>query len=185
MRRLPLSALGISCLLAIFSTGASASKVKTSDFPLRVHVFSTNFDRFYSHRELEQVNGEGRANLYENGQPQAFDFTYECSAHVMHSPGGETYMARWKKPGRDLQLILPVMGGKPGDMNTCDLKVILKPESAYTSHNGAIGEEPAAAFKKWMDDHQYDPEHGKDQAINPPKPAAPQPAVAQAGKAAQ
>jgi hypothetical protein len=51
--------------------------------------------------------------------------------------------------------------GKPGAVDGCELKVLMK-ETAYTRHNGLLGEEPAAQFKEWMVKHDYDPEHGKD-----------------------
>ena len=76
----------------------------------------------------------------------------------MNSVGYETYFARWKKPGKSLEVLLPVMG-KPGAAETCELKVEMK-NVAYYRHNGAIEEEPEAAFKDWMDKHQYDPEKG-------------------------
>jgi len=161
----------------LLSTTANAGIPNPADYPLRVHIFQFNS---YSHyyrggaylSSLDAVDGEGRANLYEGSQPHAFDFSYSCSRRLMASPGFETYLARWKKPGRELEILLPVLGGKPGEMNGCDLKVNLKPDSAYFRHNGLTGEEPAADFKKWMDAHQYDPEHGKNTPVN--LPAAPQ-----------
>jgi hypothetical protein len=74
----------------------------------------------------------------------------------MNSIGYETYPARWKKPGKELQILLPADGG------ACDLKVDVKPDVAYRRHNGSLIEEPAAKFKEWMVKHQYDPEHGMD-----------------------
>jgi hypothetical protein len=64
-------------------------------------------------------------------------------------------------------------------MNECDLAVTLKEDTAYVKHNGLMDEEPAAKFKDWMVRHQYDPEHGLNQPVNPPaEPAQPaQPAT--------
>jgi len=73
----------------------------------------------------------------------------------MNSVGYETYMARWKKPGQTLELLLPAMG------DVCELRVDLK-EDAYYRHDKHVREEPAAKFKAWMVAHQYDPEHGKN-----------------------
>ena len=130
------------------------------------------------------MDGEGRANLYENGLPKGFDFSYQCGARILVSPGFETYLARWKKPGRELAILLPTLGGKPGEMNECNLEVTLKEDSAYFKHNGLMDEEPAEKFKDWMVRHQYDPEHGLDQPVNqpadpaqnsaPPQPSQPQ-----------
>ena len=48
-------------------------------------------------RTLDDVDGEGRANLYENSQPRGFDFKYVCDERLMNSMGYETFPARWKK----------------------------------------------------------------------------------------
>jgi len=63
-------------------------------------------------------------------------------------------------------------------MNECDLQVTLKEDTAYYKHNGLLDEEPARKLKDWMVRHQYDPEHGLNQPVNPP--AAPVPAAAPA-----
>jgi hypothetical protein len=178
MRRMFLSALtGLAgCLL--FSPIAHAGKINPADYPLRVHIFAYNGHSHYYDHSLDMVDGEGRANLYENGEPKGFDFSYRCSDRLRVSPGFETYVARWKKPGQTLEILLPVFG-KPGAGEGCDLKVLMK-DTAYVRHNGMLGEEPASAFKEWMVKHQYDPEHGMNQPVNlqssqpqaPPAPAA-------------
>ena len=171
----------VGCLL--LSTVALAGKTSAADYPLRVHIFSYNGHSHYYSGTLDMVDGEGRANLYENGEPRGFDFSYRCADRLRASPGFETYMARWKKPGKDIEILLPVFG-KPGAADGCELKVLMK-DSAYTRHNGLLGEEPAAAFKEWMVKHQYDPEHGKDLPVNPPnaQPATASPAAMQSGGA--
>jgi hypothetical protein len=157
------------CLL--FSTVASAGKTSAADYPLRVHIFSYNGHSHYYYQSLEMVDGEGRANLYENSEPRGFDFSYRCADRLRVSPGFETYMARWKKPGKEIEILLPVFG-KPGAADGCVLMVLMK-DTAYTRHNGLLGEEPAAEFKSWMEKHQYDPEHGKDEPVNPPSAKTP------------
>ena len=170
----------VSCLLGmlgsiLISTSASAGTRNPADYPLRVHIFEFNgYSHYYRPggvtNSLNNVDGEGRANLYENSEPRAIDFRYSCSQRLMVSPGFETYLARWKKPSRELEILLPVLGGKPGEMNTCDLKVNVKPESAYSRHNGPLSEEPAEVFKAWMVKYQYDPEHGKNEPVRPAQP---------------
>lgn len=121
---------------------------------------------------LDSVDGEGRANLYENGQPRGFEFSYSCMKRLMGSPGFETYMARWKKQSRVLEVLLPQMGGKPGEMDSCELKVNMG-ETVYVRQSGGLGEVSVAEFKTWMDKHQYDPEHGKNVPQAEPAPASP------------
>jgi hypothetical protein len=120
------------------------------------------------------VDGEGRANLYENGEPRGFDFSYRCGERLRGSAGFETYMARWKKPGRTLEILQPQFG-KPGAFDSCEMKVEMKEGMAYFKRNGLLGEESAAVFKEWMVKHQYDPERG----MNEPMAAAPEPAAGQ------
>jgi hypothetical protein len=172
-----LCGLGVCLLLA---TAAWAAKWGAADFPLRVRIFQFNAHSHYYYRSLDAVDGEGRADLFENGQPLGFDFGYECGSRIMVSAGYETYMARWKKPGRELEILLPVLGGKPGEMNSCDLQVTLKQDSVYVRHNGLMSEEPAAKYKSWMIKHQYDPEHGLNEPVNaaaepPAQNGAPEP----------
>lgn len=167
MQRFWIGALGgiVACFL--FPAGAFAGKVNTADFPLRVHVIDRNGVRHYhgmggGMSSLEEVDGMGQANLFENGQPIGFDFNYNCSQPITHQSAFETFMARWKKQGRVLEVVFPVIGGKPGDMNSCEFKVSLKQDTVYVFRSGGLAEMPAAQYKQWMVAHEYDPEHGKD-----------------------
>lgn len=159
-----------SCLLAVcvlFSAAAWAGKWNAADYPLRVLVIQWNNSSSYRGGALEEVNGRGRANLFENGDPKGFQFEYDCGARVLGSPGYETYLARWKKPGREIEVLVPVIGGKPNEVNTCTMKVTVNPETAYYRRgNGIVQEEPAAQYKSWMMKHKYDPEHGLNQPVN-------------------
>jgi len=166
MRRTVLISLTGFFFCLLLAPWAQAKKLNAADFPLRVHLFSHNDHSHYSMGMLEYAEGEGRANLYENGDPKAFDYSYRCGDRLMNNIGYETYMARWKKPGRSLEILLPVMG-KPDSAETCEIKVDMKPGMAYYKHNGLVAEQPSEIRKQWMVKHQYDPEHG----LNEPVPA--------------
>jgi hypothetical protein len=153
------------CLL--LSSAIAMAKPNLADYPLRVHVFAFNGALHYRGQSLDQVDGEGRANLYENGDPKGFDFHYSCGDRLRVSPGFETYLARWKKSGQTLEILLPEFG-KPGAVESCELKVIMK-DSAYVRRNGGLAEEPAALFKEWMIKHKYDPEHGLSEPVRLPQ----------------
>lgn len=179
MRLLPTVAL---CFMLVPPAIAGESK-NPADYPLRIHIFNRSETTFYHRRIEEEAKGEGRANLFENGEPHGVDFSFECSEKLKSSFGFETYPARWKKPNQTLVVLLPVFG-KTGAFFTCDLKTDVK-DFAYMSHNGNMQSEPTAQFKAWMTKHDYDPEHGKNTPINltaqpatapPPSPAAPPPA---------
>lgn len=170
MRRswLPLLAAISACFL--FLPASASAKTNPADYPLRVHIVFRNGIRHYHGMgggisSLEEVDGLGQANLFENGQPLGFDFNYNCGQPITPQSAFDTYIARWKKQGRVLEIAYPVMGGKPGDVYTCELKVSMKQNTVYVRRSGGIAEEPAAEFKQWMVAHQYDPEHGKNQPV--------------------
>jgi len=154
-----------------------------ADYPLRVHIFGHNsvshYAGFRGAGSLEGVDGEGRANLYENSQPRAFEFHYVCDDRLLNSIGYDTYPARWKKPNAELEILLPLSG------KTCKFHVAMKDGIAYHRHNGNLNEVPADKLKDWMDKVQYDPEHGKNLPIavpatdNVPAPTQPAPAPQQ------
>jgi hypothetical protein len=152
------------CGIAVLGLGITASAwagdKNPQDFPLRVHIYSHSTHSHYSHKYLEVVDGEGHANLFEGGWPTAFDFSYECESRLQNSVGYSTVMARWKKRGAELELLLPAMG------RTCTLKTEMKDGISYLSRNGHLQEEPQATRMEWMRKHQYDPEHGLDLPVN-------------------
>ena len=177
MRRFMIFCLSGVLGSALLTTAAFAGNRDPANYPLRVHIFQFNAHSHYyrpgggPYGTLENVDGEGRANLFENSDPHGFDFAYHCEQRLMVSPGYETYIARWKKLGRELEVLLPVLGGKPGATSSCDLQVTLKPDSVYVKHNGLLSEEPAAQLKMWMVKYQYDPEHGLNEPVRPALPA--------------
>jgi len=170
MRRFAMFSLSGLAACLLLSPAVLAGGHKASDFPLRVHIFEHNSHSHYSHRMLDYVDGEGRANLYENGVPRGFEYGYRCMERLRNSDGYETFMARWKKPGKTLEILQPVFG-KPDAAETCELSVEMK-ETAYYKKGGALGEESPEIFKEWMVKHEYDPEHGKNEPVSPAPGAA-------------
>ena len=160
-------------LLGATAIGWAESK-NIADYPLRLHIFGKNETNFYHNRVMDEAKGEGRANLFENGEARGVDFNFECSEKLKASFGYETYPAKWKKPGRELTVLLPQFG-KAGSFFTCNINVDEK-DFAYTMRDGRMGQEPVADFKRWMVNHDYDPEHGK----NVPTRTAPAPGAAPA-----
>ena len=156
-----LSKLLCLSLLLLPSAALIAESKNPADYPLRIHVFARSETNFYHGRLMEESKGEGRGNLFENGEARAVDFNFECSEKLKSSFGYETYPAKWKKPGQELVVLLPVFG-KSNTYFSCNLKTAVK-DYAYLMHNGRMGSEPPAAFKAWMVKHDYDPEHGKNE----------------------
>lgn len=154
--------LSLSLSLCLLFTPAilSAASRNPADYPLRIHIFGRNQTTFYHARSLDESKGDGRANLFENGEARGVDFNYSCSDKLRASFGYETYRAKWKKPGRELIVLMPVFG-RSNAYWTCNLQTDVK-SFAYATHNGRMNSEPVEAFKTWMVNHDYDPEHGKD-----------------------
>jgi hypothetical protein len=158
--------------LLIFAGATSIAESKNpADYPLRIHIFNRDETTFYHHRVEEEAKGEGRANLFANGDVRGVDFSFECSDKLKASFGYETYPAKWKKPNQELVVLLPVFG-KANTFFTCDLKTDVK-DFAYISHDGHMSQESPSQFKAWMMKHDYDPEHGRTMPSKPDaQPAA-------------
>jgi len=169
MQRALFGGLSGMAACAVLTTAVLARN--TDDYLLRVHIFEHNTHSHYYHHTLDTVDGEGRANLYENGEPRGFDYSYRCSERLRNSPGYETYLAKWKKRDQTLEVLLPKLG-KPGASVSCDLHVEMK-DIAYFKHGGTVDTEPVEAFKQWMEKHHYDPEHGKDEPVRADDPDQP------------
>jgi hypothetical protein len=159
MRHLFLALAASSAVAAMVSVVAIAAPNSLADYPLRVHVYE---QQWHKHPN-GSVEGNGRANLFEQGRPRGFDYSFNCPELFRSSMGWETYPAKWRGKDGELEMLVPVMG-KAGERRQCILKVVMK-EGAYYKHNGQLNEEPAPVFKEWMQKHQYDPEHGKNQPI--------------------
>lgn len=169
--------LSLSVCLLFTPAVLSAASRNPADYPLRIHIFGRSQTTFYQWRDVQEAKGDGRANLFESGEARAVNFNYDCSDKLRASFGYETYPAKWKKPGRELTVLMPVFG-RSNTYWTCNLETDVK-DFAYTQHNGRMNSEPVEAFKAWMVKRDYDPEHGKDVPTRPePSAAGTQPSAA-------
>ena len=148
------------CLCLFATTFLHAESKNPADYPLRVHIFGRNQTTFYHNRYPDEAKGDGRANIFENSEARGADFSYDCSEKLRASFGYETYPAKWKKPGQELVVLMPVFG-KSNAFFTCNLKTDVK-DFAYAGRSGNMNSESIAEFKDWMVKHDYDPEHGKN-----------------------
>lgn len=164
---------GISRLLCLFALALVAVPLlaeskNVADYPLRLHIFGVTGTTFYHNRYPEETRGDGRANLFENGEPRGLDFSFDCEHKIKPSFGFETYPAKWKKNNEKLTVLFPVFG-KSNAYFTCTIDVQMK-DYAYVVINGRLTSEPSQQFKAWMIRNDYDPEHGKN---TPRRMAAP------------
>ena len=164
----------VLCLFLVAPLALLAESKNPADYPLRIHIFNRNETTFYHYRVEDEAKGEGRANLFQNGEARGVDFSFDCSQKLKASFGFETYPAKWKKPGQELTVLLPVFG-KSNAYFTCNLKTDVK-NFAYVAHDGRMASESIDDFKAWMVHHDYDPEHGKEAPIRSQSPASSTPA---------
>ena len=162
--------LCVATVLAFTAVSIHADSKNAADYPLRLHIFGRNQTTFWHRDNMDEAKGDGRADLYANGEAHAVDFSYECPQKVRASFGFETYPAKWKKPGRELTVLFPEFGN-PGKFFTCSFKTDVK-DFTYAWNKGSLISASVEDYKHWMVAHDYDPEHGKDM----PKKVGPAPA---------
>ena len=145
--------------LGLVTFSMSAESKNPADYPLRIHVYGRNQTTFYHGRVEEEAKGEGRANLFSDDGVRGVDFTFDCDQKLRASMGPDAYPAKWKKPGQELVVLMPVFG-RSGQYFTCRFKTDVK-DFVYFVHNHQLATESPDRFKEWMAKHDYDPVHGK------------------------
>lgn len=169
--------LAVLTVCLAIQTPALAARHDADGFPLRVHILKfisqPRDTRSGPNRtdSLDSVDGRGVADLFENGDPQGFTFSYSCVDGVKASGGYGSFPARWKKQQKVLEVLIPETG-KPQNLETCALRTEMRPGLAFCWKNGAVAEESAAILKQWMVKHKYDPESGRVDPIFAPGESA-------------
>ena len=74
---IPARKLLFLCLLTPIVLHAESKN--PADYPLRVHILGKDQTTFYRNRYAEEAKGEGRANIFENGEARGADFSFECT----------------------------------------------------------------------------------------------------------
>ncbi len=112
-------------VVGMMSTMMVAESKDPADYPLRLHIFGRSQTSFYYSRarSLDETQGDGRANLYENGEARGLDFNYQCSYKVRASFGYETYPARWKKQGKTLVVLMPMFGQAGSSLRAISMRI--------------------------------------------------------------
>ena len=147
---------------------ALASGPDIDRYPLRVYIFRFNArpgDARESRRTggmADYISGMGQADLFENGEPRGFQFTYSCVVKMRVSGRYSTVPARWKKKDKTLEILL-TQNGKPEDLDACELQPVLLPEQVFFWKNGEVSMESSAALKEWMVKHKFDPEKSAEE----------------------
>jgi hypothetical protein len=122
-------AVGLSLLLL---TTAFASK-NLADYPLQIQIVESHWHR---HRD-GSVDGWGRGNVRNSESIRAFDFTYESVGPFQRTVGDAHYLAKWKKDGLKLEMIVGEIGA-PDKYRTFELKTSLRDDVYVPSPEGAV-----------------------------------------------
>lgn len=98
-----------------------ASTVPNPNYPLHILVLSQGErvrNRFGTH-------SFGRADLLEN-PVRGMDYAFDCETGFLHNANGEFYQGRWKKPDKEMEILVQHVGSDHVDK--CTLKVTMKAE---------------------------------------------------------
>jgi hypothetical protein len=83
---------------------------------------------------IYRINGRG--NIKEGSTVHAFDFESQCSAPMGTAPPASTYLAKWKKPQYELEMVIPEIGQEKKH-TTCKLEVSVR-EGVYVPRGQGV-----------------------------------------------
>ena len=114
--------LGLILMAGLQLPVGAPTQVQNPAYPLRVKIVTRG-----QTRSGYRIRAFGRADLLGQASPpeQGFDFQADCDVILMITHGSEAYSARWKKPGRELEILLSEMGSDKS--RKCTMKTDLKP----------------------------------------------------------
>jgi hypothetical protein len=120
MRRAALAVI----TLFLFSTFLLAGK-NLADYPLQIQVIQSHWHR------------HGRGDLIDGPTIRVFDFSYTSSEPFHRTVGKAHYLAKWKKEGLKLELLVGVIG-MPDKYNTYDVKTSMRDDVYVPGPDGAV-----------------------------------------------
>jgi hypothetical protein len=131
-RRFCFWALHLVILVAMGVTQPAVAKPRDmSLYTLRLHIFESDWKP-----SAVGGSGTGNGNLFDGTEIHGVSFTYFCPINYMRSVGSQAYAARWKKPGKKIEIVgSPVGGGDKSD--TCEFNVTLH-DFVYDVQNGTL-----------------------------------------------
>jgi hypothetical protein len=119
-------------LALLFSTSALAGK-NPADYPLQIQIVESHWHRHHD----GSVDGWGRGNIKSADAIRAFDFTYEASGPFQRTIGNACYLAKWKKEGSKLEMIVGEIGA-PDKYHSFELKTSTRDDVYVPSPEGAV-----------------------------------------------
>ena len=138
MRRLAL-ALTVPFLLPIVLFAGK----NLADYPLEIQIVESHWNRHYG-----TVEGWGRGNIKDADSVHAFDFSYTSAEPFHRTIGDGHYIAKWKKDGLRLELLVGEIG-TPDKFHTYDVKTSLRDDVYVPGANGAVAVSQEEYKAKW------------------------------------
>jgi hypothetical protein len=122
----------------LFSIALLAGK-NLADYPLQIQVIESHWNRPVSpvDRRFGTVDGWGRGNIKDGDSVHGFDFSYSSVEPFHRTVGGARYLAKWKKDGLKMELIVGEIGS-PDKYRTYDLKTSVRDDVYIRGSDGAV-----------------------------------------------
>ena len=134
--------LGPFVIFFLLSPALALSAKDTSDYPLKVEILWHHWERYNLSTNSQfpyfqyKVNGHG--NITDGNTVHAFDFEYKGSENIASVPLGQTFLARWKKPQLQLEILMPNVGHE-GKYFACDMETLVR-EGVYAGRGSGVHE---------------------------------------------
>jgi hypothetical protein len=127
-------------LLLSLSVSTAIAAPKLTDYPLRVRIFHEHWGTEYYEGGWGSVypggyHGYGEANVIDGDHINGMKFTFECSDHFTANDSDESYPAKWRKQGQEIEMIGQMIGSN--SVHKCIMKTTLK-DTVYYRHNGEL-----------------------------------------------
>lgn|SRR5579863_516419 len=136
-----------------------------ADYPLQIQVIESHWNRPLNNmdRRFGGVDGWGRGNIKDGDSVRGFDFSYSAAEPFHRTVGGGRYLAKWKKEGTRMELIIGEIGA-PDKFLRFDLKTTVRGDVYVRGHDGAVAisqEEYKARAKDKDTDKEKDTDSDK------------------------
>jgi hypothetical protein len=141
--------LGPFVIFFLLSPALALSAKDTSDYPLKVEILWHHWERYNLSTNSQfpyfqyKVNGHG--NITDGNTVHAFDFEYKGSENIASVPLGQTFLARWKKPQLQLEILMPNVGHE-GKYFACDMETLVR-EGVYAGKGSGVHEISQADYQ--------------------------------------
>jgi hypothetical protein len=132
-----------------FSVVLLASK-DLADYPLQIQVIESHWNRPNTpiDRRFGTVDGWGRGDIKDGDSIRGFDFSYTSAEPFHRTIGDARYLAKWKKEGLKLELLVGEIGA-PDKFHTYDLKVSMRDDVYVRGSDGAVAVSQQEYKEKW------------------------------------